>query len=211
MAGYSPSPARSEDTKGVKHGLDGGAIGDGGAATSPATPIEEEVERPSKNAKEISHKAPRIAKVQAFEHNDIYIDPAFDEEEASFIYEHLEDCDPPDEADYAFPSSAELPHTLFYEVHIDGTEPSLGSVELSGLNGVADMIEMQRLEAMGILSPIEPGDIAASDRLLSTKHVRTWRFKSTPQGPRFLRRSHFMAREFAFIDPGRDHLFSPAS
>ena len=48
--------------------------------------------------------------------------------------------------------------------------------------------------------------------MLSTKFVRTWRDKQDKNGQKFwLRRSRFVAREFAWLSPERQDLFSPAS
>ena len=48
--------------------------------------------------------------------------------------------------------------------------------------------------------------------MLSTRFVRTWREKHDAKGqPIWLRRSRFVAREFAWLEPERESLFSPAS
>ena len=73
---------------------------------------------------------------------------------------------------------------------------------------------MHRLSEIGVLIGIENTDEAVSaSRLLSTKFVRTWRVKPHPSGSGdcWMRRSRFVAREFAWLDPEREGLYSPAS
>ena len=139
-----------------------------------------EAERPAKLARELFSKAPRVAKVQAGEHNDIYFDPAFDEEEASFTREHWEECESPEPGDDAVPSATEVPNVLFYAVPADGAEPCLNSEDL----GIVDGVGLEAT-AMGVLSAIGQDEVTANDRLLSTKHVRTWRLKATERGYMF--------------------------
>eukprot|EP00435_Cladocopium_sp_Y103_P058965 s581_g20.t3 len=55
-------------------------------------------------------------------------------------------------------------------------------------------------------------DAPSNAKSLSTRSVRTWREKVSPEGNLvWLRRSWFVAREFAWLQPDRDALLSPAS
>ena len=65
---------------------------------------------------------------------------------------------------------------------------------------------------MGVLLPSETvNNTGGPIKKLSTKMVRSWREKSTPAGePIWLRRSRYVAREFAWLSE-REDLFSPAS
>ena len=73
-----------------------------------------------------------------------------------------------------------------------------------------------RLVQMGVLAPLEDDDpFVHTARLLSTKYVTTWRLKPDPANPEhnelFLRRSRLVGREFSWLEPDREQLFSPAS
>ncbi|CAE7362425.1 unnamed protein product [Symbiodinium sp. CCMP2456] len=83
---------------------------------------------------------------------------------------------------------------------------------LRELDDIADQHELNRLKKMGVLLPPETvNDTGGPVKRLSTKMVRTWREKSTPAGEQiWLRRSRYVAREFAWLSE-REDLFSPAS
>ena len=65
---------------------------------------------------------------------------------------------------------------------------------------------------MGVLIPSSEFDFKGEKpKMLTTRMVRTWRDK-TMNGERvWLRRSRYVAREFAWLSPDRQDLFSPAS
>ena len=89
-------------------------------------------------------------------------------------------------------------------------EPNLPAEELMALDAIADQVELQRLEKLGVLQ--SPDKVPASSKVLSTRFVRTWREKHNKEGlPVWLRRSRFVAREFSWLEPERENLFSPAS
>ena len=55
-------------------------------------------------------------------------------------------------------------------------------------------------------------ELPDDSKTLSTRFVRTWREKRDEDGnPIWLRRSRLVAREFAWLQPDREALFSPAS
>ena len=58
----------------------------------------------------------------------------------------------------------------------------------------------------------DASSMPADAKVLSTRFVRTWREKVDKDGKQiWLRRSHFVAREFAWMEKERNSLFSPAS
>ena len=94
----------------------------------------------------------------------------------------------------------------------DEYEPQMTEDRLRELDDIADQHELKRLEKMGVLLPSETvNNTGGPIKKLSTKMVRSWREKSTPAGePIWLRRSRYVAREFAWLSE-REDLFSPAS
>ena len=90
------------------------------------------------------------------------------------------------------------------------SEPQVSDEELQRLDALADKLELQRLSKLNVLK--DPSLVDASSKVLSTRFVRTWREKLDSNGsPIWLRRSRFVAREFAWLQPERESLFSPAS
>lgn len=87
-------------------------------------------------------------------------------------------------------------------------EPQLNEAELQVLDGLADELEMERLRDMKVLN--DPSEAGESPKRLSTRFVRTWRDKYVAGEHVWLRRSRFVAREYAWADQ-RSDLFSPAS
>ena len=75
---------------------------------------------------------------------------------------------------------------------------------------LADQVQLHRLSKLSVLQ--DPNNIPADSKVLSTRFVRTWREKRAEDGSQiWLRRSRFVAREFAWLQPERESLFSPAS
>eukprot|EP00435_Cladocopium_sp_Y103_P069525 s313_g33.t1 len=90
------------------------------------------------------------------------------------------------------------------------SEPDVSDEQLRHLDELADQVELQRLTKLGVLQ--DPDSVPADSKILSTRFVRTWREKRSEDGsPIWLRRSRFVAREFAWLEPERESLFSPAS
>ena len=57
-----------------------------------------------------------------------------------------------------------------------------------------------------------PESVPSNSTVLGTRFVRTWREKHDGKcNPIWLRRSRVVAREFAWLEPERESLFSPAS
>lgn len=89
-------------------------------------------------------------------------------------------------------------------------EPSVPADELQRLDAVADRIEMNRLQKMRVMR--DPSALMDTARkTLSTRFVRKWRPKTIDGVFSWLRRSRFVAREFAWLDDSKESLFSPAS
>ena len=89
-------------------------------------------------------------------------------------------------------------------------EPNLSATELQRLDSIADRIEMIRLKGLGVLC--DPSILDGVEyKTLSTRFVRTWRCKHVDGIACWLRRSRFVAREFAWLSEATENLFSPAS
>ena len=91
-------------------------------------------------------------------------------------------------------------------------EPELSADELLRLDALADQLELQRLERLQ-----DPDAVPSTSKILSIRFVRTRREKHNSKGEAiWLRRSRFVACrfvacEFAWLEPERESLFSPAS
>ena len=109
-------------------------------------------------------------------------------------------------------TDAQLSHALDrLTFQFTESEPDLGPEELAALDKLADDVELQRLRTMQVLLPFDPSDDKEYVSL-STRFVRTWREKKDGDGRQiWLRRSRFVAREFAWLTPDRADLYSPAS
>ena len=90
-------------------------------------------------------------------------------------------------------------------------ERELDPDELVRLDAIADSLEeIKRLTKMNVLTDAD--SVPSEAKRLSTRFVRTWRKKLDSSGNAiWLRRSRFVAREFAWLQPERDSLFSPTS
>ena len=74
-----------------------------------------------------------------------------------------------------------------------------------------DQLEIKRL-SMGVLIPATEFDFKGEKpKMLTTRIVRTWRDKALNGQRVWVRRSRYVAREFAWLSPDRQDLFTPAS
>ena len=89
------------------------------------------------------------------------------------------------------------------------TEPSLSAEELSQIDAVAMQFEVDRL--LGIPALERTSHALPGRKHLTTRFVVTWRAKSEGGAALWLRRARLVARDYAFLCPGRTNLFSPAS
>ena len=90
----------------------------------------------------------------------------------------------------------------------DDGPPNLTDDELYKLDFEAEEIEISRLLEMGVLIAVDKENVIDETyRKLTTKHVKDWRFRDG----RWLRRSRLVARDYKFLEPELEGLFSPAS
>ena len=90
-------------------------------------------------------------------------------------------------------------------------EPELTAEELQRLDSIADRVEglVERLSGLNVLLE---DNLPSDAKCLSTRFVRTWREKKDQDGNAiWLRRSRLVAREYTWLQPDREALFSPAS
>ena len=89
-------------------------------------------------------------------------------------------------------------------------EPDVPADELQRLNAIADQFEIQRLTGLEVL---QFDNLPEDSKSLSTRFVRTWRQKKNEAGEAiWLRRSRLLvAREYAWLQPDREALFSPTT
>ena len=94
----------------------------------------------------------------------------------------------------------------------DKEEPQLTDEQMVELDGIADEIEIQRLLGMGVLLTASCLDGPAYKQL-SARFVRTWRDKEMVIDGKptrvWVRRSRFVAREFAWLSDDKQSMFSP--
>ena len=184
----------------------------GGAVTRQAEPSVDEAE--AKRAKVEDMKRQRINRLKAdYEERLSAVKIAYKEYFTMDDYStDLDVSDPADgvqdddlwegEDDVKIENS---PDIVWSDHPIDSTPTLPPSFEVEE---AADRIEVERLVAMGVLVPSHdfPGEITGK---LTTKFVRDWRLKPFGDGRRWMRRSRFVAREFAWEK--RTDTFSPAT
>eukprot|EP00435_Cladocopium_sp_Y103_P045787 s718_g13.t1 len=156
-----------------------------------------DVDRPSKHQ--------RILAV--FEHEDEPNETWFDGPELDELESYDYDLD---ERDFSTSNDADLLEQLC--LPFSTLEPSLSGDELLKLDLIADQLEISRLRNMGVLIPTSEYEYGSEKpKSLTTRMVRTWRDKMVNGRHVWLRRSRYVAREFAWLSPDRQDLFSPAS
>ena len=89
-------------------------------------------------------------------------------------------------------------------------EPDIQGADLETLDRIAEAVEISRLQSKGVLLPAKSIDAATAKRLL-TRFVHTWQDKVVDGARVWLRRARYVAKEFAWLAPDRQDLFSPAS
>eukprot|EP00434_Breviolum_minutum_P046245 symbB.v1.2.041711.t1/scaffold8537.1/size8461/1 len=159
-------------------------------------------ERPAKQA--------RTRDVMAVEekHEDEMLEFHFQDTEVEMLEEYDETLEGHDFESYEF---AESPGDGMKDLIFPYTpqEPELAMEEMSKLDIIADKIEVERLKDMGVLIPMDDGNIEEM-KSFSTRFVRTWRDKIYDNNRVWLRRSRLVAREYSWL-ADRSDLFSPAS
>ena len=81
-------------------------------------------------------------------------------------------------------------------------EPQLSLEDMIQLDSLADRVEIERLTKLGVCY--------RQTLFSANQFVRTWREKVIDSKRVFLRRSRYVAREFAWLDQRQD-LYSPAN
>ena len=84
--------------------------------------------------------------------------------------------------------------------------PDLSPEELEKVDLVSDIVELTRLEKMGVLRRVLPDEDVSQHSFLTTKVVRDWRKR-----PGWTRRSRLVAREYRTWTAWSQELFAPAS
>ena len=206
------SAAVSSDAATTEHV--GGGMGAEQVGQSPTNVATE----PS-SAEEPSAKRPRVLRVDDVEMHHMDVDPVefFDSEcMDSFNQLVLEDAGWHVESE-TMDASMELDTECLWKP-FSALEPVLDQMELQTIDEVADKVEIQRLQSMGVI--INPSNYSGTlGKELSAKMVRTWRKKTRViqnesgekvEIPAWMRRSRMVAREFAFLEQ-RDDIYSPSS
>ena len=101
----------------------------------------------------------------------------------------------------------EIDLTLWERTEDDGP-PNLSDEELEKIDAEAETKEVTRLLQMRVLIPEDENNkIDESYRKLTTKHIKDWCFREN----HWQRRSRLVARDYKFLAPELEGLFSPAS
>ena len=173
---------------------------------------EDDVDHPS--------KLPRLLAVHELEHKDETIEWYFESDELEMLETYEDEFHELQTAPVLEPSngvdpecmSAEEVASALVELSVPYTpfEPELSDEALLALDILADKVELSRLKSLGVLLKTETlGDV--TPKRLTTRFVRTWRDKRLSGKRVWLRRSRYVAREYAWLTPEREDLFSPAS
>ena len=111
--------------------------------------------------------------------------------------------DDSDEPQLSFPTLSDDVLKLL-TVPFTTLEPNISGEQLLRLDLLADAVEIERLKSMKVLLPVETYDCKGqTPKRLTTRMVRTWRGKHIQGQPVWLRRSRYVAREFAWLSPDR--------
>ena len=143
--------------------------------------------------------------VRQIEHLDIEPHVSLESDDLDILIEHELDLSE-DPYDVDLNMAASLKELSFpYSVQ----EPDVPADELQRLDAIADQVEIQRLTGLEVL---QHDNLPEDCKSLSTRFVRTWRQKKNEAGEAiWLRRSRLVAREYAWLQPDREALFSPAT
>ena len=146
-----------------------------------------------------------LGQLRQIEHLDIEPDVSLQEQDFDTVLQHelsLEE-DPYEPINELSDNMKELSYP--YTPH----EPELTAEELQRLDSIADRVEVERLSGLNVLLE---DNLPSDAKCLSTRFVRTWREKKDQDGNAiWLRRSRLVAREYTWLQPDREALFSPAS
>ena len=182
-----------------------GASGSAGSSAAAPIAVDPPPARPAVPGRGEPRKRIRLNAV-TFEGVDMYHNHESDE--FSFGEDFLEGFDYATEEDYddgleesSIPDCLKFPWSEI--------EPSLPPEELSQIDAVAMRFEVDRL--LGIPALERTSHALPGHKHLTTRFVVTRRAKSEGGNSFWLRRARLVARDYAFLRPGRTDLFSPAS
>ena len=199
----------------------------GGGSSSSAAPMDES-SRPEREAvqTEESDRPEKQLKINALTDLATSSDFSFDEfhedgkPALTFQHDTLDDLEAydmdlheeewEDDADDALMNedAERMKQELIFPFSKD--EPNVDALELQRLDAIADQLEIVRLKGLEVLC--DPAILEGSSfKTLSTRFVRTWRAKTLDGRQCWLRRSRFVAREFAWLSDSKENMFSPAS
>ena len=162
-------------------------------------------------------KAPRLFQVRnVLEHEDEVVSFEFENEETELLeeyeYELQENVEVLADAEKEVLSSSKVEAALDQLcVPYTPLEPELDEPSLLAWDALAGKVEMARLKGLGVLLPLFEFDTSVTPKALTTRFVRAWRDKKRNGVHVWLRRSRYVAREYAWLTPEREDLISPAS
>eukprot|EP00434_Breviolum_minutum_P041002 symbB.v1.2.036458.t1/scaffold5151.1/size30365/2 len=170
---------------------------------------------PDQQLMHVSHSPGFVMQVLEVEHEDEPNSTHFEDFEVDSLETYDEQLDEFYDDEYLEPAPDQVDAALDEMISrlcrpYSTQEPSVSDDELSQLDALADKVEIMRLKGLGVLLPtstLPPGGV----KKLTTRFVRTWRDKFIGDTRYWLRRSRYVAREFAWLSPDRQDLFSPAS
>ena len=181
------------------------------AATGLATRVDDLIDAPmspSAEGEPVSKRA-RICMIAGveYEHEDEHNYTSFTPAELDGLEEYELEL-PKDEPDEDVAEDGDLMQQLIFPY--SDQEPCLTPAEMARLDAIAQLVEATRLKEMGVLLPAETVE-GLEPKHLSTRFVTTWRDKVINGRRCWLRRARYVAREYAWLSPERQDLFSPAS
>ena len=180
------------------------------APSGLATPVENDQQAPLTPVAgdEPASKKARICVVAGveYEHEDDHNYTSFTSAELDSLEEF--DFGLASDADDEPASEDVLVQQLIYPY--TEQEPQLSTDQLKYLDAIAMQVETTRLKQMVVLLPPETVE-GMNPKRLSTRYVITWRDKVLDGRRCWLRRARYVAREYAWLSPERQDLFSPAS
>ena len=179
----------------------------GGSASTRSRDLDESG-RPAKQAK-VSAPAQQIMVAMEIDHEDEPNLTQFLDEELDYMEDYDYNIEDEQMAEENFEGNLESMLDKLSKPY-SKEEPMMDDEELQELDALADLVEISRLQQQGVLIP--PEQVEGEDvKTLSTKFVRSWRQKERRGARCWPRRSRYVAREFAWLTPEREDLFSPAS
>ena len=177
---------------------------------APTTPMEL-FDEPQLSGDESPSKRQRIAALidgEFFDHEDDHHYLEFSGEELDALEAYDEALNDGESCDDVVGNMDELMDQLSFPY--TPQEPKPTAEELDQLDRLAEAVEVARLRDMGVLLPLGDADVSQM-KYLTTRFVHTWRDKVRKNKRVWLRRARYVAREFAWLTPERQDVFSPAS